>query len=625
MLDLVGVTLGHYRITEQLGRGGMAVVYKAFHPGLSVDRAIKVIRPDLVQAESFRERFQREAQAVAGLRHANIVTVHDFGEQAGIYYMVMEFIRGSDLKKWLQLNGSMQPLERAVQIVAQIADALDAAHSAGLLHRDIKCENIMLNEQGMPILMDFGIAKLLSAKSQLTQTGFGIGTPVYMAPEQAKGSSTIGPQADIYSLTVVLYELLTGQVPYQADTPMAVVLKALHDPLPLPRSINPRISDALQKVILKGAAKDPAHRYATAREFREALLAVPAEAPARAWRSMPTDTTQTAVTTAVESKPAAAGWIARRKGLAAAVGGVMLCSVAAALWFAKDRAEPTLSGVPVEQSIAVSELPQPAASEATLGPDLESMLEPEPVIAPVESADAGPVVPAEVLRAPVASDAAPAVLESEPPVVPAQPTVAQGAALNFGEFRRGRLSGAGARIRFPVDMRAGDTLYFDHIRGAKDLRYTLASPTGESLVFESRGDYGPFEVASSGRYALEVHAPQQAESDYEFILWRLAEPVIAGGEIRLGDFVRGSTVVPGQTVRFEYQARAGDRLDFMLLEASEPTDFRLLAPDGRTEAMQTSGDQRAVALPQTGRYTLLARPRGDKLSDFEFQLLPSRR
>jgi len=269
-----GEKIGQYEIEEHLGRGGMADVYKAVHPGLSVNRAIKVIRPELVRSDDFRIRFQNEAHTVAELRHPNIVQVHDFGLDGDSYYMVMEFIEGQDLSQLLKVENRVRPIERALNIVIRIASALEYAHSQGIVHRDIKPENIMLNGEGTPILMDFGIAKLLASDTKLTQQGLGIGTPAYMAPEQATAVTDLGPSADIYALTIVLYEMLTGTVPFIADTAMAVMLKAIHDPLPPPRDICPDISEELQAIIFKGAAKDPDERYQSIAEMRAALQEV---------------------------------------------------------------------------------------------------------------------------------------------------------------------------------------------------------------------------------------------------------------------------------------------------------------------------------------------------------------
>ncbi len=282
MADLVGQTIGPYQIIERLGRGGMADVYKAFHAGLAVHRALKVIRPEFVTEEGFRERFQREAQAVAGLRHPNIVQMHDFGVQGNLYYMVMEFIEGQDLRSSLAQHGQIRPFDQVLPIIQQVAAALTYAHKRGVVHRDIKPGNIMLTKEDQVILTDFGIAKMLAGEERMTQTGVGIGTPAYMAPEQARGLPDVGPTADVYSLGVVLYEMLTGRVPFSADTPLAVMLKVINDPLPPPRDFSPDIPDVLQGVILKATAKKPDQRYPTAEALvdglKRSLTGHPAEA-----------------------------------------------------------------------------------------------------------------------------------------------------------------------------------------------------------------------------------------------------------------------------------------------------------------------------------------------------------
>jgi serine/threonine protein kinase len=267
MEDLLGRTLGSYRIVEQLGRGGMATVYKAYHPVLDRYAAIKVLPRYFTHDTTFFERFLQEAQAVARLRHHNIMQVFDFGREGDIPYLVMEYLPGGTLQERL---GKPLPLDEALRITRQVAEALGYAHKQGIIHRDVKPSNILLTKEGDAVLSDFGIAKIVESLVSLTKTGVGVGTPEYMAPEQGQGLPVDG-RSDLYSLGVVLYEMTTGQVPYSAETPLAVVLKHINDPLPLPRRINPAIPEGVERIILTCLAKNPADRYQTGADLVQAI------------------------------------------------------------------------------------------------------------------------------------------------------------------------------------------------------------------------------------------------------------------------------------------------------------------------------------------------------------------
>lgn len=216
MAGLVGESLGRYQITAQLGTGGMATVYKAYDTRLERYVAIKVIRSEHKQDEGFLKRFEREAKTLAQLSHPNIVKVLDYGEYEGAPYLVMEYVGGGTLKK----KGVRRQWIEVARLLAPMARALEYAHQHNIIHRDVKPANFLLTETGAPMLSDFGIAKILESEetSQLTGTGVGISTPAYMAPEQGSGKG-VDKRADIYSLGVVFYEMVTGQTPYQADTP----------------------------------------------------------------------------------------------------------------------------------------------------------------------------------------------------------------------------------------------------------------------------------------------------------------------------------------------------------------------------------------------------------------------
>ncbi len=271
MDTLVGQSFGRYRILEQLGQGGMATVYKAYDTRLERDVAVKVLRTERfapADLERILKRFEREAKALARLTHPNIVPVIDYGEQEGIPYLVMPYLPGGTLKGRL---GEPMHWQEAIRLLLPIARALDYAHRQSILHRDVKPSNMLITADGEPMLTDFGIAKILELEDgqTLTGTGVGVGTPEYMAPEQWMGKTV--PQSDVYGLGVVLYELVTGRKPYTADTPAAVLLKHVSEPLPRPLEFAPDLPEAVEKIILKALARQPEDRYASMAEMAAAM------------------------------------------------------------------------------------------------------------------------------------------------------------------------------------------------------------------------------------------------------------------------------------------------------------------------------------------------------------------
>lgn len=636
--DFTGHTLGQYTITERLGRGGMADVYKAFHPKLEVYRAVKVIRPEFVTASDFRERFQKEAQAVAALRHTNIVQIHDFGEQDDAYYMVMEFVEGQDLKRIIKSEGKIRPIRRALQIVDQVADALHYAHSRGLIHRDIKPENIMINEDGLPILMDFGIAKLLTANTQLTQTGMGIGTPAYMAPEQAKALPEIGPTADIYSLSVVLYEMLTGQVPFSADTPMAVMLKAINDPTPMPRQFSSDISENLQQVLLKGTAKDPENRYSTARQFQKALADVmddesEAEAEPAATAVMQTGE----MAGSAEPAPADAATKASDKatkvrakggGGSRALGLVVLLLVLAGaggagayfLWWQPAEREGRLADAALP---AADSSEQPVASPDATGDQPVSRPGPEPATGDTSRDIPGAkdrVAGAETATA--GEGAGPEVRTTDAATTAREPDELDGGMLTPGRYAEGRTSRGGQAVVYSLEAVAGQTIFLDVDDGEAATEFTLTAPDGGRRVFQSEGDYGPVTLDQDGTYSLEADPRGEGAAEFEFVIRQLDEPVIDGGAIALGQRKSGEIQVPGQQVKYTVPGETGQRMVFELAESSADTEFTLTAPDGETRIFTARDDHGPVTLDQSGSYTLTADPGGDALASFDFVLRP---
>src|SRR5579864_4231845 len=227
--SLIGRSLGQFRIVERIGAGGMATVFKAYQPNLDRYVAVKVLPAYHARDPVFLKRFQQEARSVAKLQHAHIVPIHDFGEQEGITYIVMEYIDGGTLKDRLKRPLSVA---EAVDYMIQAAEGLNCAHNHGIVHRDVKPANMLLRKDGYLLLSDFGIAKILEGTTNLTRVGTGIGTPQYMSPEQGTGQA-VDRRSDIYSLGIVLFHCLAGRVPFTADNPLTITVKHLNDLLPV--------------------------------------------------------------------------------------------------------------------------------------------------------------------------------------------------------------------------------------------------------------------------------------------------------------------------------------------------------------------------------------------------------
>ncbi len=276
MAFVEGQSLGPYRVLSRLGHGGMATVYKGYHSRLDRNVAIKVIHQAFLQEPASIARFEREAQIVARLDHPHIVPIYDFAEHDGQPYLVMKYIDGLTLKALLS-QGPLT-LEAILGLMTDVAGALDYAHAQGVLHRDIKPSNILIDKDGVPYVTDFGLARIAHAGESTLSENMMLGTPQYIAPEQALGNRDLTPQSDLYSLGIVLYELVVGRVPFNADTPYAIVHDQIYRELPPPREQNPNISPAVEAVLLKALAKDPTKRYASAGAMVEAFRAAVADA-----------------------------------------------------------------------------------------------------------------------------------------------------------------------------------------------------------------------------------------------------------------------------------------------------------------------------------------------------------
>lgn len=266
---MIGKRLGgRYEVEQRIGGGGMAVVYKAHDNLLNRTVALKILRSQFGHDDDFIGRFRREAQAAASLSHPNVVNVYDVGEEDDIQYIVMEYIEGLTLKELITQKGKLD-LEQAIHIAIQICDALEHAHHNHIIHRDIKPHNILIGSRGRVKVTDFGIARAVTSAT-ITHTGSVIGSVHYFSPEQARGGIS-GEKSDLYSLGIVMYEMLTGQVPFSGDSPISVALKHLQENIKPPREINPDIPQSIENVIMRALVKDPLHRYQSAKDMQRDL------------------------------------------------------------------------------------------------------------------------------------------------------------------------------------------------------------------------------------------------------------------------------------------------------------------------------------------------------------------
>ncbi len=644
MADLVGQTIGQYQIIERLGRGGMADVYKAYHTGLAVYRALKVIRPEFVAEEGFRERFQREAQAVATLRHSNIVQMHDFGVQDNLYYMVMEFIAGQDLKSYLARHGQMRPFNEVVGIIEQVGSALGYAHQRGVIHRDIKPANIMLTTEGQAILMDFGIAKMLTMEERMTQTGVGIGTPAYMSPEQARALPDIGPSSDIYSLGIVLYEMLTGKVPFSADTPLAVMLKVVSDALPPPREFSPDIPDVLQGVVFKATAKDPAQRYQTAEAFVDGLKrslgllpGTPAPPDPQPTLTPPATSTQGAVRSKKKkAKPQRTPWL-----MIGALMAILLCMIVGVagvglyFWL---RPAPSLATwqfvIDTSQGMneTINDKPKIDIARAALAKELEIL--PDNVNAGLRVFGGGKsgsescqdttllVQPAAKQGGRLATTLAEVTPSGEAPLTEAIVKA-------IGDFDLTR----DTKNTLIVITAGLDTCEANAVEQLQTLTRRLGIEFDLQLIglgVTSEGDRVQLQQmaeAAGGQY----HDAQSEEDIQRVVAEAVAElpnapvpaqpggEVTAEGQIPFGQYVSGEITSPEDTATYTFEAAAGQTIYFDVQETSAGTYFILAAPDGRTEVFNIyNTDQGPVMLEQAGTYTLMVDPDGENVPTYEF-------
>ncbi len=350
-MELVGHQVGTYRILSLLGRGGTAEVYKAFHPALKREVAIKVILQEVSRDHDWVRRFRQEAELLGRLDHPHILPVYDAGEHEGRPYLVMKYMTdGQTLRT--QLSGQPWPLNRTVKVVSQVAEALDAAHHAGVVHRDIKPSNILVTSELRCLVFDFGIAKPFRRDENTTGSGLIVGTPEFMSPEQCKGDR-IDHRSDVYSLGVMTYQMLTGHVPFSAETAVGILMKHLTEPLPIPpRGI--ALTPAVNSVLRKSMARDARDRFNTAGEFGEALQLSADE------RSTVT-LNATAIRRAVTPTLKLPGWVRklRRQEVRLGLAGGVLASMLGAIYGLWPSTTPAVS------------------SESIMGPEQPALIAPQ--------------------------------------------------------------------------------------------------------------------------------------------------------------------------------------------------------------------------------------------------------
>ena len=376
----IGTRLGHYHIVALLGRGGMSDVYRAEDERLGREVALKAVPPEFARYPDRVKRFEREVRAAAQLTHTNIVTVHEFGKSEGQLFYIMALMTGGDLKARIRDNPEGMPVAEARTVAAAMARALDYAHQRGFVHRDVKPENILFGEDGTPRLTDFGIARVMAEETRMTATGTGIGSPRYMSPEQARGQAVDG-RSDLYSLGVVFYEMLTGQVPFDAADTFAVGLRHINDPVPrLPQKVA-----AWQLVLDRALAKSPEDRYASAGELAEVLASdTPPRAPGtetmpaqpEATGTMPAQPDAAPTTQPKKSPPPPPAAAKPRRGpLIAVAGGLLVLALAVigyvSLQDGKSPEPPPSNGIEGEETVQAEADPSdtPATPESQVDPE----------------------------------------------------------------------------------------------------------------------------------------------------------------------------------------------------------------------------------------------------------------
>lgn len=359
---------GRYKIISELGRGGMATVYRAFDPNFDREVAIKALPREMMHDPQFRSRFEREIKMVAQLGHPSIVPVYDTGEVDGQPYFVMRFMTGGSLSDRIEKGGI--PIEETARIIGKIAQGLAYAHRKGVIHRDLKPDNILFDENGEPFISDFGVAKLIESAGNLTGSGV-IGTPAYMSPEQAQGVE-IDKRSDVYGLGVIVYQMLTGHQPYSADTPMGVVVKHITEPVPEILKVLPNLPPDVDAVIKTAMAKDKTSRYENTIELAKALNTIAFGDPGNI-----TYHSNTGMTPRAKNQP-----LSRGQTTGAAAAGVILALAVAGFFLLRNQLFSSESPTTTVDAPTPSVSREPAFTTAPVSPTLEGATEAASSFAP---------------------------------------------------------------------------------------------------------------------------------------------------------------------------------------------------------------------------------------------------
>ena len=490
MDNLIGKQLGPYRILEQIGLGGMTTVYKAYHATMDRYVAIKVLPAHMSSDPRFQKRFEREAKVIARLEHARILPVYDYGQADGQLYLVMRYIEIGTLKE--RLAAGPMDLAEVSRMMRQVGGALTYAHQLGVVHRDVKPSNVLLDAQGDCYLTDFGLSRIMESSIKLTKSGVGVGTPAYMSPEQGQGDK-VDVRSDIYSLGVMLYEMVTGQVPYQAETPMAVVLKHISAPLPLPREVKPGIPQGVERVILKAMAKDPADRFQTAREMVTALDTAAQMAEADALTKGMAGQPATAKETQQPSERVLAQVVAGLRQTAGTGWGraVLWTSVGILALLALYL---VLSRVPLKVQIRGGQLEVMRVIEVTATPEAAAVATSTKAVAARTTATATPWSTAAAKPTPTPTS------EPTPTETPVKVSV-QGDVWCFLDGPDGALASRNPRTGLNAIVQGRDAV-----------QVVVESPSGESIVLLPHGDIYGWERRSSGM----IQGLPQAGGTYTF-------------------------------------------------------------------------------------------------------------